>query len=589
MTKYNFISKEELCEKCNTLFPDNFKENQSYEIASIFKQEMDNTSNLEIKNTFNLLQKIFSCCLDIESRDFFKPIFSNGTQRSFVPDDLNQNKLDYLSDIVNIINQPFLKSRISDILWCYKKPKNIQHARIAIESYMNNDFNKFSVDNYIYWHRATILAISTNQKDLLDKIKEKLLSEINSPTSDWHFHKLKIAEIFLKTGLDKNSFEKLADAMQQEGKKFNAKSEDFHEVDSYLKLAIELFSKSGNRDKEIECIHLLAKSTEEHGDFRANDSKLAANCFYKKSLQIYRKIPSKYRQKYNTEQHLANIESKITQSGTLMLDEMESFTIDKDISELQNNSINHVKDKKTLCESLCYFSGVSSIDSKAILQDAQKHIEQSVLMHIAPHTAISQDGRTIERISPLESDRSNYDEVLFKTAIQHFGIRMNLAVSGCILPALEQIQNEYIVSKEFLIWLCHLSPIVPPKRQILVATALYYGFERDFATSIHLLAPQVENMVRQLFKDEGITTTHTDENGIENEVGLSSLIDKAEAKEILGKDIWFQLQAVFTNPLSSNLRNMVGHGLLDDGTSNSPFNVYAWWLILRIIIRSILK
>ena len=165
---------------------------------------------------------------------------------------------------------------------------------------------------------------------------------------------------------------------------------------------------------------------------------------------------------------------------------------------------------------------------------------------------------------------------------------MHLVVEGCILPAQEQIQQEHLFPKEFLIQLCKFSSIVPEKREILVANALYQGFEWDFRSAIHLLAPQIENMVRQLLKRHGLVTTHTDPNGIENEMGLSSLVSIAGAREILGDDLWFELQAVFTDSLSANLRNEVGHGLLDDDTSNSLYSVYAWWMVLRLVVRNVI-
>ena len=91
----------------------------------------------------------------------------------------------------------------------------------------------------------------------------------------------------------------------------------------------------------------------------------------------------------------------------------------------------------------------------------------------------------------------------------------------------------------------------------------------------------------QLLKQNGLVTTHTDQDGIENEIGLSSLVNLDGAREILGDDLWFELQAVFTDSLSANLRNEVGHGLLDDETSNSLYSVYAWWMVLRLIIRNL--
>ena len=250
--------------------------------------------------------------------------------------------------------------------------------------------------------------------------------------------------------------------------------------------------------------------------------------------------------------------------------------------------MNHVKDKKTPFESLVYFSEIISVSYKNILKQTEENIKNSLIGNICNVTSMSQDGRKIAVI-PVLNDK-NKDEVILKTSIRDFIVWMQLYVNGLILPALCQIQKEYVFPKEFLIELCKQSPVVPDKREILVANALYHGFEGDFRTSVHLLAPQVENMIRQRLKKNGVITTHIDnKDGIEQEVGLSTLVATDGAKDILGEDLWFELQAVFTSSLSANLRNEVGHGLLDDDTSNTAYSIYAWWMVLRLVVKSILK
>lgn len=333
----------------------------------------------------------------------------------------------------------------------------------------------------------------------------------------------------------------------------------------------------------------MAQATENHGDYRKNESAMVANSFYKLALQRYREIPNSYRNTLQIDQKLDTVQDKITQSGLLITDELQLIsTKQMNISELQEQSINHVKDKQTAFESLLYFSGVSSCNFESIWKSTEKYIQNSVVSSLFGATSVSLDGRKISSIPPLALDGNNRDEVILKNAIKNFGIHIHLSVEGCIFPALNQIQEEHIFPKDFLVNLCKLSDIVPEKREFLVANALYQGFEWDFRSAIHLLAPQVENMVRQLLKRNGLVTTHTDPNGIENEMGLSSLVSIVGAREILGDDLWFELQAVFTDSLSANLRNEVGHGLLDDDTSNSLYSVYAWWMILRLVVRNVI-
>ena len=591
MEELNFVSKEDFCIKVNEIFSElsNKEQLSLVEISS----NLNNSGNCEIepelKKSLLLLANICLLKLNSESRnDPFQPFMTWGNKRSFLPIDLTDEEILFLSNIVNEDIPPILKARIADILWTYSIPKNKKYSEIAIESYISMDVcdDFFEPNIYTFWERAVVLAKQTKNSSLIEKIKSKLLHEINHPSTNWDFHLLKIIKIFIKTDLDKRLNHELAEKLLEKQKGFNHEQQ-FHIAEQYLELAAKLFKKAGNAEDSYKSLALLSQAIENHGDYRKNESTMVANHFYKIALQRYRQIPNSYRSTLQIDQKLDTVQEKITQSGLLITDELKLIsTKETDISDLQEHCANHVKGKQTAFESLLYFSGVSSCNFESIWKSTENNINNSPISSLFGATSVSLDGRKISSIPPL--DGKNRGDVILKNAIKNFGIHMHLVVEGCILPAQEQIQQEHLFPKEFLIQLCKFSSIVPEKREILVANALYQGFEWDFRSAIHLLAPQIENMVRQLLKRHGLVTTHTDPNGIENEMGLSSLVSIAGAREILGDDLWFELQAVFTDSLSANLRNEVGHGLLDDDTSNSLYSVYAWWMVLRLVVRNVI-
>ena len=591
MDELNFLSKEETSTKIDEIFSElsNEEKNSLFRIHSILKNIATNETNTKLRKSLFLLSNICSPMIDLESRnDPFQPFMTWGNKRSFLPIDLIDEEILYLSSILDEDFPPILKARIADILWTYSKPKNKKHSEIAIENYISMDVfdDFFEPDVYVFWERTVMLAKQIKNSSLIEKIKSKLLNEIDHPSTSWDFHLLKIIEIFDNTDLDKGLNHELAEKLLEKQKEFNHEKQ-FHIAEKYLESATKLFKKAGNAEDSYRSLAFLAQATENHGDYRKNESAMVANSFYKLALQRYREIPNLYRNTLQIDQKLDTVQDKITQSGLLITDELQLIsTKQMNISELQEQSINHVKDKQTAFESLLYFSGVSSCNFESIWKSTENNINNSPISSLFGATSVSLDGRKISSIPPLNGD--NKDEVILKTAIKNFGIHMHLAVEGCILPALEQIQKEHLFPKEFLIQLCKLSAIVPDKREILVANALYQGFGWDFRSAIHLLAPQVENIVRQLLKQNGLVTTHTDQDGIENEMGLSSLVNMEQARGILGDDLWFELQAVFTDSLSANLRNEVGHGLLDDDTSNSLYSVYAWWMVLRLVVRNVI-
>ena len=594
MKESNFELKEDVCIRVNKIFEKmSVEEKHSLSrINSILNEDGNCEAEPNLKKFLFLLAKICSPILNLESRnDPFQPVITWGNERSFLPIDLNDEEMLCLSGILDEDLPPILKARIVDILWTYLKPKNKKYSEIAIENYISMDVFKdfFQPDIYVFWERAAMLAKQAKNNSLIEKIKSKLLEEIENPSTNWDFHLLKIIEIFDNTDLDKERNHKLAEKLLEKQKEFNHKQQ-FHIVEKYLELAAKLFKKSGNTEDSYKSLALLSQAIENHGDYRKNESAIVANSFYKLAFQRYREIPNSYRSTLQIDQKLDTVQEKITQSGLLITDELKLIsTKEIDISDLQEHCANYVKGKQTAFESLLYFSSVSSCNFESIWKSTENNINNFPTSSLFGATSVSPDGRKISSIPPLALDGSNRDEVILKKAIKNFGIHMHLAVEGCILPALNQIQKEYLFPKEFLIQLCKLSAIVPEKREILVANALYQGFEGDFGSAIHLLAPQVENMIRQRLKQNGLVTTHTAQKDIENEIGLSSLVNLDGAREILGDDLWFELQAVFTDSLSANLRNEVGHGLLDDETSNSLYSVYAWWMVLRLVIYNVMS
>lgn len=590
MENLEFVLPEEISNKINEVFNtlSSEKAHSLIGISTTLNQISNANPDSKLKKTLTLLANICSLVFNLESRnDPFQHYISIGNNRSFSPIDLKDEEILFLSNIVNEDFPPILKARIADILWTYSKPKNKKHSEIAIENYISMDVfdDFFKPDVYIFWERAVMLAKQTKNSSLIEKIKSKLLNEIDHPSTSWDFHLLKIIEIFDNTDLDKGLNHELAEKLLEKQKEFNHEKQ-FHIAEKYLESATKLFKKADNAEDSYRSLAFLAQATENHGDYRKNESAMVANSFYKLAFQRYREIPNSYRSTLQIDQKLDLIQEKITHSGLIITDELQLIsTKEMDISQLQEQSINHVKNKESALESLLYFAGVSSCNFESIWKSTENYIQNSVFSSLFGATSVSLDGRKISSIPPLNSN--NRDEVILKKTIKNFGIHMHLDVEGCILPALNQIQKEHLFPKEFLIQLCKLSAIVPDKREILVANALYQGFEWDFRSAIHLLAPQVENIVRQLLKQNGLVTTHTDQDGIENEMGLSSLVNMDRARGILGDDLWFELQAVFTDSLSANLRNEVGHGLLDDDTSNSLYSVYAWWMVLRLIIRNL--
>ncbi|MEN3753787.1 DUF4209 domain-containing protein [Mangrovibacter sp. SLW1] len=328
--------------------------------------------------------------------------------------------------------------------------------------------------------------------------------------------------------------------------------------------------------ESAECLFLNA----ENRALISEQGNMVASSIYEQALQRYRTIPVAQRATLGADIRIDECLKRIRTHGELSLDDMPTFKLPPcDLTELAGIAVNHVKDKGDIFNACLYFTGFSTISVESLQQNDEQR--QSRISDLFGVVHLSSDGRMVGRSGAAANDHGHYHQ------LQSFDFSLRIAVVGEILPAMNRLIQEYNFALPFFLELCHYSPLISEDRIDLTARALYLGFEFRFSESIHLLSPQVEYLVRDLLKKSGVRTSTIDEAGIENEVGLSSLLDKPEARTLFGDDIHFNLTALFTDPLGANIRNYVAHGLLSDSSSQSDAVVYAWWLYLKIILRSL--
>ena len=528
----------------------------------------------------------------------FKPYFQNyqAGRRSALPEDFTINELAFFEDILNDIDEPWVKARLADLLWLCKKPKNLDHAKIAIESYIVHtiDPDTWHSDINNCWERAARICMQIRDFNKLNEIKNKLFAGFGIEYPSSKFMVLWVAELLDKLKIDHDFREDIAPTLSRVGNELKEK-DDFNSARSYFELAAKKYQQCGDEQGWLGCLASIADCFEKEADSRSGGSNMVANSFYENSIQAYRRIPAKNRDAYDVNNRIKVIRTKIIDSGQASLDEMGLVkTPGVDISDMVESSVAHVSGKHSFEEAVMHFTGLhSGPEYNKRAASAKESMKKSFLSSLFGSSHMSGDGRVVAKTPSMnlnagEDDPDN-QAVLHQQIQQQFAIETKLVVEGQILPALGQLLMEHRVIKESLEAMCYHSPIVPQDRKCLLGYALWLGFEHDFGNAIHLLCPQVEHIVRIQLKEAGAHTSNIDREGIENENGLSTLLDLPEATQIFGEDLVFEMKSVFTDALGFNLRNEVAHGLLDDNSSSLISTIYAWWMILRLVIRSIIS
>ncbi len=569
-----------------------------YSISSDFRAlaiQVRKDKNEPLANALDLCARILSMQLNPQSaNEPFSASIHLSDKRSAIADDFNEIEINFVANIVSEIGEPIIQARFADLLWLLVTPKNVGFVRIAIQAYTSSpiDSNQWLADENDCWERAIRLAIQIRDNKTIEKIETLLMLAFRLDYPDSPFMCLWIGELIERCGVCRDDYIELADALFKSSQDF-CNSNAYRESRSYLELAATLFQRNKDEDNWLAALVLNAECHELEGDSISSGdigSQMVANSFYENALQAYRRIPTKHREKLGVNDKLISIRAKITEAGVGSLEEMGLIkSPGMNIKEIIAQSIKHVEGKKTLKSSLLHFTGFATPKYQSLKEQSIELINNSPLSSMFGSILMASDGRVIAKTPSMDlgADAEGNDEVLNSKIIQSHQTSIQLAVQGQIIPGLNQILSEFRVSRRFIKALCEHSHIVANDRVDLLSSALWLGFEHDFGNAIHLLCPQVEHMIRMEFKGEGIITSNVDLNGIENENGLSTLLDNERAEEILGEDLLFDMKAIFTDSVGDNLRNNCAHGLLNDHSASSYGSVYAWWMVLRLVVREL--
>lgn len=548
----------------------------------------------ELSEILGFLSSICSMMLSPEStNEPYKPFAVFHDRRSLIPEDITPDQLEFMEEIFPFIGQSWLKARVGDLLWLLGKPKNPAHARDVIDAYINQEINPNSwlhgVDKG--YERAMRLALQLKDVDRQNEIQRVLLEAFDQEHGVNDHLNLSIARLLNRVGKDKANQNKIADRIITLGESVK-NSGQYHECMPHFEHAAKLKKILGKTEDEVGCYIHIAEAYELLAQERLsseNPSNLAANTFYNDAIQAYRSVPTQHREQYSVDEKIVQLMKKLAETGRASLDEMTLIsTGDIDISELVEQARSHVAGRESLGVAIRCFVGLSRPDPLAQIKTVAENImKESLLSTIFGSTQMAADGRVVAKTPGADFSDQDNEAALHHKMVEHFKMGVQLTVQGKILPALEVLLSEQTVAKQAIAGVCAYSKLVAEDRISLMTEALWLGFEWDFSTAIYLLCPQFEHIVRTKLKALGVKTSNLDSNGIEQENGLSSLFDLAETKTIFGEDLFFELKSIFTDSLGYNLRNEVAHGLLDDNSSRSSASIYAWWLILRIIVLSI--
>jgi hypothetical protein len=539
-------------------------------------KEAEMAGNEKAHEIYTLLGAITSLHLRADNKDEpFEPMAVLQNSRTAIVDDISTEHLGVLREIIGDVNDPELRARIADVIWI--RLKDHKAAGIAIDAYLES---ASKLDNSEMWpppferierafRIATQLGRSAGYWAKVIQYIENLLTKLDG--NDPKFFSCRLMELLLeqKQGNPANYAalsEKVAKAAETDG--------DYYKARACWELKANWDALSGSAEASIESKVYAAETYAKEAE--AATSALAASVYMQKSIEALRRVGGQKKRVDELHARLLEIQAKVT-------GEMKVFSHQMDISEIVEGYRKHVSGKP-LQEALfafCLLSASPKVDK--LRARVEETVKKHPMQFLVSGAIVNEKGKVIG-IKPnmMSNDPAVVEKAKKAEMYSQAQFDRGFVTQALIEPVRYQILTEHYVPVRAFYPIVRNSPFVPEDRAEIFAHGLHAGLNGDYLTATHLLIPQVENSIRNLLEQRGVTVSRIDDQGIQDERPLNDLIYLPEVDQLFGEDLAFDLRGLLVERYGANLRNRLAHGLIPFENFYSIEVPYFWWLTLRL-------
>lgn len=539
-------------------------------------KEAEEAKNEKVQEIYTLLGTICFFHFKPENKDEpFAPMLVMNTGRSAIVDDISDDHIQVLLELLPHVEDPEMRARIADVIWLRKR--DYKAAEVAIESYLESATTLENPDSWVAGferiHRAFRLSVHLGKgTDHWQKVVshiERVLDKYDGKDPLYLSARLMELLLELRQG-DPPKYgtlsEKIATQAEKEGNYDRAKT--------YWEVKARWDALAGNKENETKAKICVAETYVKNAE-QANSS-MVASTWIEKAIEEYRRIGGQ-------KARIDELHKKMIEIQKGVSDEMKVISQEIDISEAVEKYRSHISGRK-LHDALFEFCLMAAPPN---VEGLRKRVDDLVknhpLQYLINKDIVNEKGKVIgKRPSMMSDDPEEVERAKRAEMYSQAQFERNLIVQGLIEPVRLQINLEHRVQVRDFISIVQSSPFVPQGRELIFAKGLHAGFIGEYLDAIHLLMPQVENSIRHILEQKGVTVSKLNDEGIQDEKSLNELLYCDEVEEIFGQDLSFDLRGLLVERTGANLRNEVAHGLISSDGFYSIEVPYFWWLILRI-------
>jgi hypothetical protein len=518
-----------------------------------------------------------------EATVVFRPrvVWSDGTG-SMTPDHLTASDVEALAQVVDKLAPPALRARVADLVWLRERKRGVRFPRVAIEAYRSRPitFDTWHHGEGACWHRALQLAKQIRAGDEVEKIEHAILDAFFGTASSEGYEPLHFVKPLLAEKRAGGRVRDVAEQLESIARRHFDKAHAFL-AESYFGAAAEWYQWARDEERQDTMLAMAARSIALQAD--QGDGAIVQHTWLTKAIDAYRRVPARSRRRLDVDAAIDALRRQREAAGHAMLGEMVSIKGPSvDISDIVKASIDHVIGRIPL-DALLAFCGLDSPpDAAALKAEAEASLRAHPLSTLIDSAVMADDGRQVANTGP----QAGWEGQVAEKARALFRTNAGFVAVSSLAPALDHIRNEHAYRLADFVAIAERSPVVLADRASIVGKGLHAGFCGDMVQAMHILMPQFEHMVRQVLRAGGAFTAEHRPDGLDMEIALASLVGRQEMVDEFGDGLTLAIHAIMCDRAGSNLRNDVAHGLADDDLCASPFALYAWWMVLQLVVET---
>lgn len=554
--------------------------NKRYSLSPNLFIEADRTElSEEEKSIFDLLKNIVSLGTKIHNDGIeFHPMFvmADGS-RTFSIEDISED--DYLIlHSLKLEKMPLiLRALIADILWTNKKEFNA--AKIAANAYWElftfwyrDDDNVGTIDII---RRAVCISAQTKQTLLFEKIQGWFVDFLEKKAANNDgFFALRVMELFFgQKNFDVSIFLPVLDDL------IDGNSDNIAKVEQAYKLKTECLFKLKRKEDAIKNNNLLADYYLEFAEkiFKKDiQGALRAVNFYQKGIMLYRNNGESDKADA-AHKRLVEIQKEIPKI-------MVPFSVELDIKGVIDNL-------KANMEGLSFEECVIRLTQMFVFEkqeDIKKRVieefKDNPISHLFGKSLINAQGQTVLALHPLDIHDPEKDPKLMELHMYQNALeKQKVAGDIWVKNALIIIRDKFVIDKSMVEFLVKDNPIIPDGRERIFQSGLYMFLNGDYYEALHILAPQVENLFRNIAREVGGLTVTLEKDGSSMEKVLSSILSLPELVDCYDNDILFTFRGLLNEQAGANIRNEIAHGIISESACSTGACLYFGMAVIKLL------